>query len=371
MRVALVHDYLKEYGGAERVLEALHEIWPEAPVFTSVYLPEYLGPHADRFKDWQIKTSFFQNIPFREKLISPMRLFSSFIFQSWDFSGYDLIIVSASGAYIPNLIIKKPGSLHLCYCHTPPRYLYGYPTARNWRKTIAGRILGELVNHRLRLTDFLASQRPDYYLANSREVKNRIRKFYKREATVIYPPVSLVDNVGRIDLKKKGDYYLTGGRLARAKHIELAIEAANLLKFPLKIFGKTFAGYEEELKKLAGPWIEFLGEIAEDKLIDLYRNCRALIYPSEFEDLGIIPVEAQAFGKAVIAYRSGGVVETVIDGKTGIFFDELTVDSLISAIKKLEKLKINSQDCFNNAQKYSKARFKKEIVNFIKNARTS
>lgn len=369
MKVALVHDYLKEYGGAERVLEAFHEIWPEAPVITSVYLPEFLGPHKERFQNWDIRPSFFQKVPFREKLISPMRLFSSRIFESFDLSSYDAVVVSATGAYIPNLIIRGEGTLFVCYCHTPPRYLYEYPTARNWKKTFWGRVAGEYINHRLRLTDYLAGQRPDFFITNSNEVAGRISKFYRRPATVVYPPVEIVDKVLKTKKKEernKKSYYLAGGRLARAKHIDLAIEAANKLGLRLKIFGKAFAGYESQLKKMAGETVEFTGEVTEDELIDLYRNCKALIYPSEFEDFGIMPVEAQALGKPVIAYRSGGVEESIIEGKTGLFFDDLMVESISSAIRSFEKKKWQREDALKNAAKFSKKRFKREITKFIK-----
>ncbi len=386
MRIALVHDYIKEYGGAERVLETLHEIWPKAPVFTTVYLPEFLGPHRDRFDGWDIRTSWLQNIPFIEKLISPARLLTPWVFDNFDLSGFDLVIVSATGAYFPNLLVRKPETVHVCYCHTPPRYLYGYPTAREWKKNAIGRIIGELMNHWLRQVDFLSYQRPDYIISNSNEVRRRVEKFYRREATVIYPPASAMLKALRagppVDIKskikdqrsktqikdKKEQYLLTGGRLARAKHIDLAIEACNKLKLPLKVFGREFAGYGEELRKRAGPTVEFVGEVTEEELSDLYLGAKALIYPSELEDFGIMPVEAQAHGTPVIAYRSGGVKETVIDGKTGIFFDELTVGSLIKAIKAIEQLShrsIKPEDCIDNAKRFSKERFKSEIIDFI------
>jgi len=374
MKVALVHDYIKEYGGAERVLEALHEIWPEAPVYTSLYLPEFLGPHKKRFEGWKIVTSIFQEFPFKDKIISPLRIVSGKIFAAFDFSNYDLVFVSATGAYIPNKIRIPKKCLHICYCHTPPRYLYGYATARNWKKSLAGRILGEFANHFLRLADFEASQKPDFYIANSNEVRRRIKKFYRREATIVYPPVEMADSILPANLparheKKNGEYYLAGGRLARPKHIDLAIKAIIKMKFRLKIFGKAFAGYESELKDMAGRGVEFVGEVDDNKLSDLYRNCKALIYPSEDEDFGIIPVEVAAFGKPVIAFKSGGVVESVIEGKTGIFFDKLTVGSIISAIERLEKTNISREECIKNAQKFSKERFKREIVEFVKNSR--
>src|SRR5882672_2693668 len=188
MKIALVHDYIKEYGGAERVLEALHELYPDATVFTSVYLPRFLGPHRARFKNWKIKTSWFQYVPFNHKLISPFRLLSADVFKQFDFSEFDLIIVSATGAYFPNAIDKK-SALQICYCHTPPRYLYGYATARDWKKHKIFAAVASVANHWLRMVDFTASKNVDYYIANSEEVASRIQKFYRREAMVIYPPV--------------------------------------------------------------------------------------------------------------------------------------------------------------------------------------
>ena len=178
MRVALVHDYIKEYGGAERVLEALHEIWPKSPIFTTVYLPNFLGPHRERLEKWDIRPSILQGLPFKGKLISPFRIIAPFLFSSMDFSEYDVVIVSATGAYNPNLI-KKGKAIHICYCHTPPRYLYGYPTAREWKKNILFRILGEITNHFLRMVDYNSSKNVDFFIANSKEVASRINKFYR------------------------------------------------------------------------------------------------------------------------------------------------------------------------------------------------
>lgn len=365
MKVALVHDYIKEYGGAERVLEALHEIWPEAPVYTTVYLPEFLGPHKERFRDWKIVTSWLQKIPYVYKLISPIRLLTPYIFENWDFSEFDLVIVSSTGAYFPNLLVLDPQTVQITYTHTPPRYLYGYPTARDWRKHWWGRILGGIFNHYLRQIDFLSYQRPEYIIANSQEIKGRIEKFYRREATVIYPPVDIKPRTKNYELRTKTKYYLAGGRLARAKRIDLAIEACNRLGFNLKIFGKGFADYEEELRGLAGSTIEFVGEVNDLELGELYKGAQALIYPSEYEDFGIIPVESQAWGVPVIGLDQGGVKETIIPGKTGILFSNATVESLVEAIKSFEKLKINPRDCIKQAEKFSKERFKREIRDFI------
>ena len=361
MKVALVHDYIKEYGGAEKVLETLHEIFPDADVYTTVYLPSFLGPHKDKFQNWKIKTSWLQNVPFISKLISPARLVAPFIFLSWNFSKYDVVIVSATGAYNPNLI-RKGKALHICYCHTPPRYLYGYATAREWKKNSLLRASAEIFNYFLRIIDRASSKNVDYFIANSKEVSKRIEKFYGRHSQVIYPPIDIKE-YSRVT--KDRNYYLAGGRLARPKRIDLAIRACNELKIPLKVFGKEFAGYGEELKALAGPTVEFLGEVTDDEKIKLMSGAKAFIFPAEEEDFGMTPVEAMAAGTPVVAYKSGGVMETVIDGKTGVFFEEANVESLVMAIKKLDKTKIDSKDCVAQAKKFSKERFKNEIREFV------
>jgi len=363
MKVAIVHDYIKEYGGAERVLEALHDIYPDATVFTSVYLPKFLGPHRDRFKNWKIKTSWFQYVPFNHKLISPFRLVSAGAFRQFDFSEFDVVIVSATGAYFPNAIDKK-NAVQICYCHTPPRYLYGYATAREWKKNKAFAILAAIANHFLRMTDFNVSKNVDYYVANSQEVAGRIKKFYRRESTVIYPPVS-IEGTGNWEQGSGKGYFLAGGRLARAKHMDIIVEACSELGVPLKVFGKSFAGYGEELQKIAGKTVEFLGEVSDEEKKKLMSGSRAFLFASVDEDFGIIPVEAMGAGLPVIAYKSGGVKETVIDGKTGLFFTELTSSSLVSAIKKFEKMKFDPKVCRKQAEKFSTERFSKEIKAFI------
>ncbi len=389
LKVALVHDYIKEYGGAERVLEALHEIFPDAPVFTSVYMPSFLGPHRERFKSWDIRTSFLQYIPFKQKLISPFRLLSPWVFRQFDLSGYDLVIVSATGAYFPNAVRKKLNNLELktkndkeaiiiCYCHTPPRYLYGYATARDWKRHRIFAILGGIVNHFLRMVDFEVSKNVDYYIANSEEVASRIEKFYRRKAAVIYPPVEIVNSKQIQNLKSEIQnikYYLTGGRLARAKHTDLIIQVCEELGIPLKVFGRGFGGYESKVFKSSSrkssslqvfkSKVEFLGEVSDEEKFELMRNARVFIFAGEDEDFGIVPVEAMGAGTPVIAYKSGGVRETVVEGKTGVFFDELSRESLKKAIRRFEQTKISSSDCRKQAEKFGKERFEKEIKKFV------
>jgi glycosyltransferase involved in cell wall biosynthesis len=363
MKVAIVHDYIKEYGGAERVLESLHNVFPNAPIYTSVYLPKYLGPHRARFEKFDIRTSWAQNLPFKAKLISPLRLISPLIFSSFDFSKFDVVIVSATGAYSPNSINKK-SAVQICYSHTPPRYLYGYATARNWKKNIITKIIGNLSIHFLRIVDHNSSQNVDYFIANSKNTKARIEKFYRKDAAVVYPPV----DIGSKAEVEKGEYYLAGGRIARAKNPDLIIRAFLENGLPLKIFGKSFGGYEREIGDLLrekGSNVEYIGEINDDEKDRLMKGAKAFIFASVDEDFGIIPVEAMMNGTPVIAQKSGGVLETIVEGKTGVFFDDFTIESLNNAIKKFEKMKFNSTDIKKHAEKFGKKRFENEIREFV------
>ncbi len=374
MKIALVHDYIKEYGGAERVLEALTEIYPDAPIYTAFYSPNYFGPHKERLKNWNIRPTWFQHVPFKNKLLSYFRLIAPFVFGSIDLSAYDIVITSATGTYTsPNFVKVGEKTKLICYCHTPPRYLYGYSTAAAWKSVWWRKILlvlGQIPIHFLRLWDFKAGQKPNFFIANSKEVQARIKKFYRRDSVVIYSPVDIPEF--KPNLQKQSSYYLAGGRLARPKHIDLAIAVCTKLNLSLKVFGREFSGYGKELHELAGPTVEFLGEVSDEEKIKLYSGAKAFIFPAEDEDFGIMPVEAMALGAPVIAYRSGGVKETVIDGKTGLFFEHLSVDSLENAIEKFQKTKFDNDFIKKHAQKFSKERFKKEIKEFVeKHAGTS
>jgi len=364
MKIALVHDYIKEFGGAERVLEVLSDIYPKADIFTTVYCPSFLGPHRSRLsKKWQgrLHTSFLQFIPLKAKLISLFRFISPLAFKSFDFSSYDLVITSATGAYFPNALNKAKAKL-FCYCHTPPRYLYGLATARDLSKRPILNFFAQISFHFLRLFDFKYSQNVDQYISNSHTTKLRIQKFYRKDAQVINPPIDL-PSIKSNSLKK--DFYLTGGRLARAKRYDIAIQACNKLKLPLKIFGRDFAGHLDELKTMAGSTIEFLGEVSQDQKSILMSQALAFIFSSDNEDFGMVPVEAMAHGCPVIAYQSGGTAETVIDGKTGVFFDSLTVDSCVKAIQKFQKLDIKSSDCIARAKDFSQPVFIKKIKKIV------
>ncbi len=361
MKVALVHDYLREYGGAERVLEEMHNIFPEAPLYTAYFNPQAMGRHGEKFKDWDIRTSWMQRIPFANKLISPFRIFAPLMFEGFDLSEYDLVISSSSAVYFAKSVITKPGTLYLSYIHTPPRFLYGYATSFNYKKNLITRIGGELINHFLRLYDFEVSQRPDVLIANSKNVQARIKKFYRRDSVVIYPPVDLSEFKGGQD--PKGDYFLSLNRLVRGKGTEITIEACTKLNLPLKVAG---SGPElERLKSIAGKSVEFLGNVSDQDRVELLSKAEALIVASEDEDFGITPVESQAAGTPVIAIKAGGYKETVLEGKTGEFFDQASIESLLKVLETFDPTKYKAEDCKKQAEKFSKERFKKEIMGLV------
>ena len=398
MKVALVHDQLQEFGGAERVLVALKKIFPQADVYTSFYNPESLGIHQKKFKNWNIITSWADKVPLLKKIYSPLRFITPWIWESFNFSDYDLVI-SSSGSYMSKGIITRPETIHICYLHHQPRFLYYYETAIEWQKYLVFKIYGHLINHELRLWDYVSSQRVDHFIANSEETKKRIQKFYRRDATVIYPPVniprrivipsevegssdrrgrknasgtsdvpSLDSSVASLLRNDEGEYYLTVSRLARAKHTDVLIRAANKRKFNLKIVGSGRA--ENYLKSLAGSSVEFLGNLPDRELPELYKKAKAFLFSAVDEEFGIAPVEAMGYGLPVIAYSSGGLKETIKPGVNGYLFNELNENSLIKKVNELmslpkEKYLEMRKNARNEAEKYSFENFKNKILEFI------
>ncbi len=368
MKVALAHDYLREYGGAERVLEALHELFPNAPVFTAYVNLEMMGENGKRFKNWVIRPSWFQKFPFASKLLSPFRIFAPLMFESFDLSEYDLVVSSSSATHLSKSVITKPETLHISYIHTPPRFLYGYTTSFNYKKHWWTRIGGEVINHIMRIYDFEVSQRPDILIANSKNVQKRIKKFYRRDSVVIYPPVELAAYRDR--RQKTDSYYLVLSRLARGKGVDVIVRAFGQLGLPLKIAG---TGPElGNLRKLAASCKltadSFLGWVSDEERVKLLQNAKALIVASEDEDFGITSVEAQAAGTPVIAPASGGFLETVIDGKTGVLYGGpgmVNVDALVEVLQKFDSIKFDPEVLQKNAEKFSKERFKKEILELV------
>ncbi|HNP73627.1 MAG TPA: glycosyltransferase [Kouleothrix sp.] len=321
MRVAIVHDYLNQYGGAERVLEALHELYPGAPVYTSIYDPEAM---PQDYRGWDIRTSWMQRLPGWRRHFQKYFLLYPSAFESFDLSGYDLII-SSSSAYAKG-VIPAPHARHICYCHTPMRF--AWRTDDYIRREGFGRLQRAVLPIALsyvRLWDVSTAPRVDCFVANSQAVAARIARYYGRQATVIAPPVELPPFRPWVP----GNFYLAGGRLIPYKRLDLVVSAFSALGLPLKIFGD--GRDRERLQALAGPNIEFLGQISEAQRHDLFAGCRAFIFPGE-EDFGITPLEAMAVGRPVIAYGAGGALDTVIDGVTGRFFYEQSAAALAVAV---------------------------------------
>ncbi len=359
MRVALVHDYLNQYGGAERVLEAFCEIWPDAPIFTLVYDKERTG---GAFASRKIKTSFLQNIPLVKSHHRPFLMLMPLAIEQFDLSKYD-IVVSSSASFAKG-VITRPETLHICYCHTPTRYVWDdsqkYINEFNYPSLVKKGV--PLFLNYLRVWDESAASRPDAYLANSRFVASRIKKYYARQSEVIYPPVK---TKSFFSSGRTGDYFLIVVRLLPYKKIDLAIEAFNELGWPLKIIGD--GPDKNRLKKMASANIEFVGLVAEKKLPGYFARCRAFIFPQE-EDFGITAVEAMAAGRPVIAFRGGGALETVEEGKTGLFFNEQTKESLIDILRKFNPADFSPQYIRQRAEQFDKEIFKDKIKGFVEKA---
>lgn len=356
MKIALVHDFLTQNGGAEQVLETIHEIYPNSPIYVLFFDKTKMGK---RFNKATIFTSFLQRIPFALKHYQWYLPFMPSATEHLNLSGFD-IVISSSSAFAKG-IITSPNTLHICYCHTPTRYLWTdtheYIEKLN-KNFIIKRFLPLLLTN-LRIWDRLSAERVNIFIANSKTVQKRIKKYYNSNSVIIYPPV----DINKFSLSnEKGKYYLTGGRLVPYKKFDITIDVFNRLKKPLKIFG---TGPEfNKLKKLAKQNIQILGKVDDDKLVELYQNSIAFIHPQE-EDLGITPIESMACGKPVIGYEKGGLIETVIHNKTGILFKEQTTDSLAHSIRIFENKKFNPIEIREHALKFNKENFKTKFKDFI------
>jgi glycosyltransferase involved in cell wall biosynthesis len=410
MKVAIVYDRINKWGGAERVLLALHEMFPEAPLFTSVY--------SDKHAEWanvfpEIHTSFLQKIPFAKTRHELLPLFMPIAFETFNFDEYDLVISVTSEA--AKGIITKGKTKHICYCLTPTRYLwsgyeeyFGKKEKKQMLKNIWGqvhhgglRLLSKPAVNYLRKWDVIAAKRPDVMIGISKEVQDRIRKYYNRESHLVYPPVGInrfknydlrmkqsllskdLKNEARpgniyIDSRLRGNddvslrndipqnYFLVVSRLVPYKKVDLVVETFNELQLPLIIVGT--GSQEKKLKRKAGSTIHFTDHISDTELSDYYQGAKAFIFPQE-EDFGITAVEAQAHGLPVIAFKKGGALDTVVHGKTGVFFEEQTAESLQHAIKRLNNLRFKKDDLRTHAKKFSKEKFKTEFMKIVSNIR--
>jgi glycosyltransferase involved in cell wall biosynthesis len=356
MKIALVHELLTQMGGAERVLSELHAMFPSAPVFTLLADENKL---RQEFAGWNVKTSFLQRLPrwFSYKWFLPLMTTAV---ASFDLSGFDLVISDAS-AFAKGVKIRS-GQKHICYCHTPTRYLwqdresyvnslpYAWPVKLCLKPLLAY----------LRRWDYKAAQKPDLIIANSQEVKGRIWQFYGRDSLVVCPPV---DTDFFTPGRQKQNFFLTGGRLEPYKRIDLAILACNELKLPLTVFG---AGSQEKyLKSLAGPTVQFAGRISDEELRNLYRSAKALIFPA-LEDAGMMLVEALACATPVIAYGKGGALDFIEPGKHGEFFYEQTLGSLKQALQKFNERNYTQTVLTTQALRFGRKNFQQGIINAAK-----
>lgn len=361
MRMAIVADWLPVMGGAERVIAAIHALWPESPIFTTVAKHGSL----EELDDAHIVTSGLQKWYSLLGRHQPLLPWMPRALESMNFEGYDIVLSSSHA--VGKGVIVPPSALHVCYCHTPMRYAwemeqtylddFGIPKALRRR---VRRLLSDL-----RRWDLTTAMRTDHFIANSKATQERIERIYGRTSTVMYPPVSdafFDEPLAAIDCSKP---YLAFGRLVPYKRFDLLIETANTLKLPLRIAG---TGHDESrLKAMAGPTIEFLGRIASQDLAPMYRSAKALLYP-QIEDAGVVPLEAQACGVPVIALGQGGALETVIDGETGCFFEAQTVASLSAALARFERQSFDPARIRSNARRFATSVFSSAMRSFVEEA---
>ena len=369
MKVALVHDYLREYGGAERVLKVLSDIYPNAPIYTAFRVK---GSTAGiEFQDKKIIECWFAPLLKIGKLYSPLRFLAPLIWRSFNLSDYDLVITSCSW-YISRGFRISPKTKVVAYCHTPPRWLYGYETSVGFTKYWFVRAYSLIVGHFMRMYDFASAQTVKFWIANSENVKERIKKYYRKDSVVIYPPVDvekIITVSKELKNKKNGGYFLIVSRLVGAKGIDEAVKAFSRLGdgYKLKIVGEA-SGYsqvESRIRTNEYKNVELVGRVDDDTLFRLYAKAWGFIALARDEDFGMTPVESQAAGTPVIAFRGGGFRESVVDGVSGILIDDTDEKTIRNAIIRFNKTKWNKEKIQALAMKFSRKRFEKEIRNYI------
>jgi glycosyltransferase involved in cell wall biosynthesis len=354
LKIALVHDWMTNWGGGERVLWSLHELFPKADIFTSVYNEEAMP----EFKDLHVETSYLQNVPLAKSKHQLFPIFRTYAMESFDFSKYDVVITT--GAAESKGIVTKPGTLHISYLFTPTRYYWS-----EYDKYLADpgfgalnpivKIIMPVMVKKMRHWDYAAAQRPDVMVGISQYVSDRIKKYYGRKAPVLFPPV----DAKRFKLtERKEDFYLVVGRQVPYKRVDLAVQACTEMNKRLIVIGE--GSEHENLKKMAGPTIEFKGRLNDKQTAEYYARAKAFLFTAE-EDFGITPLEAMACGTPVIAYGKGGATETVKDGITGMFFDRQTPESLMNAIQRFEKTKLDPKKIRSHALTFDDMVFKKNF----------
>ncbi len=355
MRVAVVHDYFTQLGGAEKVAEVLYHSVPKADLFTTVALREKM---PETLQSVSVHSSWMQHLPRMRQLYRLYFPLYPFAVRSLDLSEYDLVISSSSG-YVKG-VRTHPNAIHVCYCHTPMRWVWSFDSysARESFSTGVRALLPTLIQN-LRRWDEGAARQPDHFIANSKVVAARIQRAYGRYAEVIEPPID-INRFGTPG--EQGDYYVVLSRLVSYKRIDLAIAAFTRMGKKLIVIGEGPS--RETLAAAAGPTIQFTGRASDEDVERYVSRCRALIFPGE-EDFGMAPLEVAAAGRPTIAYRAGGAIETIIDGETGLFFDEQTVEHLIDAVQRCEKHEWSVQRIRRHAEKYSVENFQARLRRFL------
>lgn len=357
MKVALVHDYIKEFGGAERVLRVLADMYPKAPIYTAFRI---VGSSCDReFGNRRIIESKWSFLIKKWNLYSPLRFLIPLIWTSIDLSEYDLVITSCS-SYIARGFKVGEKTKVVAYCHTPPRNLYGYETSIDLQKYWIVRVYATIVNHFLRIYDLWSAQKVDKWIVNSENIRKRVQKFYRKESEIVYPPVDVEPLIEKSKNAKKDKYFLIVSRLVGAKGLVESAKSAKHLGFELKIVGESvgFSNVKDQLIKLGAT---LLGRVNDNEISELYSKARGFIALAKDEDFGMTVVEAQAAGTPVIAYNGGGFKETVIDGETGILIEGTDVETIERAMKRFKSIEWNRDKLISNARKFSKEMFIKKM----------
>ena len=357
MKLALVHDYLSQDGGAERVLHVMHEMWPQAPIFVLFHDKKKIN----YFNEENIRQSFLAYLPGGKRFFQWYLPLMPIATEKHNLHEFDVVLSSTSS--FAKGVLTRPETLHISYCHTPPRYLWTdaheYIDDLNHSKIIKAFL--PRITHKLRLWDKMSVDRVDHFIANSRTVQRRINKYYRRDSSIVYPPIdttnfSTADNIS--------DYFVAGGRLVPYKRFDLVIKAFNRLRLPLKIFG--VGPEEKKLKKIARNNIEFLGKIKESDKVDILKKCQAFVHP-QLEDFGITPIETMACGRPVIAYCAGGATETVINNENGLFFHKQTWEHLLDAVNNFKKMNWDQTLIRNHALRFDKQNFKQKLKDLVEN----
>lgn len=352
MKVAIIHYWLVGMRGGEKVIEALCEMYPQADIFTHVYVPEMV---SDRIRQHRIIPTFINSLPRAAKMYKTYLPLMPLALEQLDLRGYDLVISSESGP--SKGVIPRSDALHVCYCHTPMRYIWNmYHDYRSGAGRVT-RLMMPPLSHYLRMWDVTSAARVDSFVANSATVAGRLRRYYGADSVVIHPPVD-TSAFSIAASSELDDYYLMAGELVSYKRPDLAVRAFNEMKSKLVVIG----GGEmlDEMRRLAGPTVTVMGSQPFDVLKQYYARCRALIFPGE-EDFGMVPVEAMASGRPVVAFGRGGATETVEDGVTGIFFADQSVGAISAAVNSLARMQINPEKIAAHANQFSRDQFSRKM----------